>query len=528
MARRRFRVDHIIEILRRLQLGESCRSIERAKLAGRHKACQIHRIAKTKDWLDCGEFTPPEDELMEAFGIPAKPPPEHTSKVEDYREFVEGCLEQGIRTRTIYEALKRENPPFAGSYSSVWRFVQKIQSKKQVFIPLKFEPGECVQVDFGTGPILLNPVTKKHQRSHIFVMTQCFSRHMYVEIVWDQQVKTWLRCHENAFRFFGGVPKKVTIDNLKSAITKACRYDPAVQKSYEEFARHYGFIISPCDVRKPRHKGRVESGVKYVKGSFVPLRDFRDSIAEANRQVKHWVMEVGNRIHGTTRQMPLKMFVEVDRKALLPLPDEPYDNGVWSKVKVHRDCHVTFEKSYYSAPYAYVGETLWLKATTKCVELRREVGGRLETVALHIRAEVAGQWQTNEIHLPGEKLAYLKKTPQYCREEAEKVGPNCLEFVNALFDKGPVDYLRAAQGVLRLGDKFGAARLESACCRALFYDNITHSTIERILKSGLDQMDPVETVRVEKPAVMTGKFVRNISRLLNPEKYRERSERSML
>ncbi len=517
-------MDQISDILRRLQLGQSCRSIAKSGLCARTKAARIRQIALNKGWLDSGVFIPDDGEMMEAFGIPGKLPFEHTSKVERYSEIVEEWFNQGIRTKTIFDALKRQNPPFEGSYSSLYRFILKLRgNSKEAFIPVFFEPGECAQVDFGSGPILLNPATGKLQRTHIFVMTLCFSRHMYVELVWDQKVKTWLRCHSNAFLWFGGVPRKITIDNLKAAVTKACRYDPAVQRSYEDFAGAYGFIISPCVPRMPRHKGRVEAGVKYVKRSFIPLRDFRDSIVEANRQARQWVMEVGSRIHGTTRQMPLRMFAEMDKPALLSIPDTPYEEAVWANVKVHRDCHVTHEKSYYSAPCAYVGETLWLKATDNLVEIFRETGGKLAPVALHPIARTPGQWRTNNAHLPGEKLAYLMETPQFCREKASSVGVSCEEFITLLLGKGPVDYLRAARGVLKLGKKFGNTRLESACRRALIYDNITYKAVKKILQDGRDQ-EIIEAVSsLNGIFIPGGRFTRNISQLLCPEKYVERS-----
>lgn len=136
-------------------------------------------------------------------------------------------------------------------------------------------------------------------------MTLCFSRHTYAEIVFDQKTATWLACHRRACEFFGGVPRKMIIDNAKCAITRACYHDPEVQRSYGEMAEGYGFVISPCPPRDPQKKGRVESGVKYVKNSFVPLRTFR-SLDDANAQLRQWIMETaGNRIHGTTRQKPL-------------------------------------------------------------------------------------------------------------------------------------------------------------------------------------------------------------------------------
>jgi len=273
--------------------------------------------------LDKGVFIPDGDEVARSFLKPENLVPEHISKVEPYNEQVVEWVKQGAQATNIFNTLKRQNPPFEGSYGSVLRFVQNIKdSIKEAFIVLDFEPGEATQVDFGSGPILYNPATGKLQKTWFFVMILCSSRHMYVEFVWDQKVKTWLRCHKNAFAWFGGIPARIILDNFKAAILKACRYDPVVQRSYEDFAREYGFIISPCVPRKTNHKGKVESGVKYVKRSFLPLRDFRNSIVQVNKEVRELVMVGGNRIHRTTKQMPLRVFVELEKSALQPIPQE--------------------------------------------------------------------------------------------------------------------------------------------------------------------------------------------------------------
>ena len=142
-------------------------------------------------------------------------------------------------------------------------------------------------------------------------MVLSWSRHMYAEIVLRQDIETWLGCHRRAFEWFNGVPGKVIIDNAKCAITKACYHDPVVQRAYAECAQGYGFIISACPPYDPQKKGRVESGVKYVKNRFVPLREFRD-LVDANKQLKNWVLEeAGNRVHGSTREKPLVLF-EID------------------------------------------------------------------------------------------------------------------------------------------------------------------------------------------------------------------------
>lgn len=189
-------------------------------------------------------------------------------------------------------------------------------------------------------------------------MTLSWSRHQYVEFVFDQQLQTWLRLHRNALAFFGGVPERVVIDNLKAAIVRACWHEPEAQQAYRECAEHYGFLIAACGPRMPRHKGKVEQGgVHYVKRNFLGGRE-RTTISQANRDVLRWVRTTaGLRVHGTTRERPLDRF-DLERAALRPLPATPYDLAIWKQVRLHRDCHVVFENAYYSAPFRLVGQAL--------------------------------------------------------------------------------------------------------------------------------------------------------------------------
>ena len=183
---------------------------------------------------------------------------------------------------------------------------------------LDFAAGEAAQVDFGAGPLLPCSYTGELKKTWFFVMTLCHSRHQYAEVVHHQTVETWLLCHRRAFEWFGGVVARVIIDNPKCAITRACVRDPQVQRAYAEA---YGFKIDPCPPRDPAKKGRVEAGVKYIKRSFLPLREFRDR-SDANDQLRTWILETaGNRVHGRTRHRPLAQFDAVEKPHLKPLPE---------------------------------------------------------------------------------------------------------------------------------------------------------------------------------------------------------------
>lgn len=480
MANRRFAVHEIRNIISRMRLGETNRQVSQVGLMGRNKAAALRRTAVEQGWLDPGSPMPSNEAIAQIVGRRVVQKQEST--VEPYAEQVLAWAKSGVTGVAIHQTLAR-NFGFSGAYNSVKRFLQRHRETEPATIILDFKPGEAAQVDFGAGPLVVDLQTGEELKTWFFVMTLAFSRHQYVEFVLDQRVETWLGCHRRAFESFGGVPRKVILDNPKCAITRACYYDPEVQRGYAESAEGYGFLISPCPVRDPAKKGIVESGVKYVKKNFLPLREFRD-LADLNRQAGEWVMgTAGNRIHGTTRERPLTRFAQVEKDFLRRLPDVAPEPAAWAKVKLHGDCHVQFEKRRYSAPFTLVHQTLCLRATEKSIQIYH--GQTL--VAVHPRLRNPGQRSTVQDHQPPEARAYLMADPQWCLEKAEKIGTCCRELVEALFEHKVLDKLRAAQGVIRLVGKFGNNRLEAACARALAHGTPTYGSVKKILEKGLDQ-----------------------------------------
>lgn len=489
MSNRRFEMYQYRQVIHRMKMGETDRAIARSKLMGRVKCAQVRAVAEQNGWLT--NVPLPDDQTLTQLFVKEAPNITHDSYCIPHEEQIKKWFEQGIQGTTIHRALV-DQFGFDGSYSSVRRHLQKLEKQNpDVTCMLDFAPAQAAQVDFGKGPTIVDAFTGREMKTWIFVMTLCFSRHMYAEIVTDQKVLTWLGCHRRAFEFFNGVPYTVIIDNAKCAITRACYRDPEVQRSYGELTEGYGFLISPCPPRDPKKKGRVESGVKYVKKNFVPLRQFR-SLTDANLQLKQWLLETaGNRIHGTTRQKPLTLFAETEKLLLQALPDVCPQPAQWVRVKLHGNCHVQFEKSYYSAPFRLVRQELWLKATDSAVKLYHN----LDLVAIHPRLKRPGLKSTVDEHMPPEALAYKMQDPQWCLKQAKDIGAHVHQFVQQLFDDRVLDNLRAAQGVIRLGKKYGAARLEAACKRAIFYDNPRYRTVKSILAKGLDQ-HPVEDDKV--------------------------------
>jgi hypothetical protein len=283
-------------------------------------------------------------------------------------------------------------------------------------------------------------------------------------------------------------------DNLKAAVIKALVHDPILGEAYRRMAQHYGFMISPTRPRTPRHKGKVENGVHYVRRNFMAGREFLD-IHTANQHLRTWVMErAGTREHGTTHQAPLYLFNEHEKAALLPLPEEPFTLREVRVVTVHPDCHVRIDKSYYSVPYVHVGQKLDAYISERIVEIYQGI----KLVATHERSLQPGEWHTRLEHYPKHKAAYLERTPTYCRQVAARLGEATSQVVEALLGDRPLYRLRSVQAILRLEETVGAERLEAACARALHFGDPSYRRIKAVLNAALDR-EPLPEKAADAP-----------------------------
>lgn len=489
MTGRRTSVTDVREVVRRLIHGQSARHIAQDLGMSRNTVADYRKWAEESDLLSSP--LPGVAELARRLaqrGRDRKAPQEQ-SKVQPFENRVGELLREGVEAKAIWQILREEG--FEGSYSSVKRFVRKQAASRPLrgVVRLEVAPGEEAQVDFGYAGRLLDPVTGRERRTWVFVMVLSHSRHMYAELVFDQSVATWTRLHTAAFEFFGGTPRRIVLDNLKAAIVRASFDDPEIQRSYRELCEHYEVLASPCRPRTPEHKGKVEKGgVHYVKRNALAGRSFAD-IHAANRHLRTWCLETaGRRRHGTTHQIPLEVFEAVEKAALKPLPATRWEFCEWKACKLHPDCHVIFAKAYYSAPHRLIGRKLMLRATAQLIQVFHEH----ELVAVHSRATHAGQRVTLREHLPPDKIAYLMKTPCWCRTQARAIGPSTESFVEQLLGDKPLDRLRGAQSVVGLAKRYGPDRLEAACARALRFGEIRSRTIKSILSRGLDRELPFE------------------------------------
>jgi transposase len=495
------------ELVRRLQAGETNRAIARGLGVARKTVARYREWAQAEGWLE-GALPSPQA-LAEWRRAAAKPLnlPRTPFKAAPYRERIEAWRRDGVEIRAIFQHLEREHG-YTGSYAALHRYVRHLEATvPTAFVRLEVAPGEEAQVDFGSAGRRRDPVTGEWKKAWAFVMTLSYSRHQYAVLVFDQSVRTWLRCHREAFECFGGVPRRLVIDNLKAAIVKAVWHDPVVQRSYREFAEHYGFLIAPCRPRVAWHKGKVESGVHYVARNFLAGREPGD-LDDDNVALREWTMTVaGVRRHGTTKEAPLARFREVERAALLALPESPYDLGVWKQAKLHPDCHVVVDGAYYSAPHRLIGKLLWVRSNGQDVVIFHD----WERVASH-RWGPPGTRRTEAAHYPPDKVAFLMATPSWCRARATAIGPSATAAVERLLAERPLDRLRTAQAVLRLAEKYGPARLEAACHRALHFDEVGYCTLKRILEKGLERQ-PLPELVPTRAALPRYRFARSGSEI---------------
>jgi transposase len=493
-------------ILHHIQQGVSDRRTAEELGVNRRTVRQYRRWAEEQGLL-AGPLPPPEQlQARIKQTLPAALPPQNRSSVAQYQEQIVKLHQQGVEIAAIWARLQEQG--YTGGYHPVYRLVRKLAPKQpEVFVRVERKPGEEAQVDFGYVGYLLDPTSGRRRKAWAFVMTLSWSRHMYVEFVFDQTVATWLRLHRNALAFFNGVPQRIVIDNLKAGIVEACFDDPQVQHAYGECAEHYGFRVAPCRPATPEHKGKVESGVHYVQRNFMAGRQLSD-LAQANRDVRHWCLTTaGQRLHGTTKERPLDRYQETEAVALRPLPATPYDLVIWKEVKLHRDCHINFDNAYYSAPFRLVGQRLRVQGGSQVVRIYTQ---DYELVATHDRAGQAGERITHPDHLPPEKLDGLYGDRASCLAVAQDIGPAAAEVVAALLADPIVDRLGTVRRLLKLRQRFADQRLEAACHRALRFGDPSYMTVKRILENGQEQQPLQQPLAAPAPAQA---FIRNATEL---------------
>jgi transposase len=423
--------------------------------------------------------------------LPNKPAPQQASSVEMWCDDIVEMAQRGAKPKAIYDALRLKHPDFQGSLYAIKRFYRRWRKARgpdpaEVAIPVETASGEVAQVDFGYVGYLYDPRQGRMRRAWFFVMVLAHSRHIFAKIVFDQKTETWLQLHVEAFAEFGGVPAVIVPDNLKAAVIRSAfgihRDKVALNRSYRELARHYGFVVDPTPPRDPRKKGKSESAVKYVKSNFLTPRAFED-IDQAQAELKQWRFEIaGQRVHGTTGRKPLEVFEEEERSALRPLPMRPFVPVVWKKAKVHPNCHIVFQRREYSVHWTHVGKVVWLRATPESVAIYVDD----QRVRTHDRRDPGGR-STVEADLPEHRRDLRHRSRGYWMRRARLIDETVEAYIVEVFAADEVlSQLRTVQAMVTHLEKFPRDRAIAACERARFYGNHSYRDLKNILRKGLD------------------------------------------
>ena len=369
------------------------------------------------------------------------------------------------------------------SETSLRRYIKKHFPKQPAStVPLPSLAGHQAQVDFASVGKMVEASSGKKKTAYAFIMTLSYSRYRYVRFVFKQDSTTWIDCHIRAFQFFGGVPATILLDNLKAGVIFSHIYDPLLNRSYGELAHHYGFVIDPCKVRLPRHKGKVERSVQLVHQQVLAGREFKD-IEEANTHALKWCREtVSQVVCRSTGQTPWDRFSTCEKNHLKPLPQESFEQATWKEVKVHKDHHVVFEGSYYSVPTCYIGQQVWVRGGRGLVSIYHQE----KRIKTHPRATQKGTWASDMKDYPESTRSYLEKDKEWCLRKAQTCGHSVHQLIQVLLDPPTGVGQRKAQAILRLGEIYGDGTLDKACKRALLYDNTEYKSLKTMLQKGFD------------------------------------------
>ena len=386
------------------------------------------------------------------------------SECEPFQSLILEKLQQELSAQRIYQDLTIEHS-FTGSYDSVKRFVRQLgHSRPLPMRRMECAAGEEAQVDFGSGAPVVG-ADGKRRKTHVFRIVLSHSRKAYSEATFRQTTEDFIGCLENAFAHFGGLPKVLVIDNLRAAVQHPDWFDPELVPKLRSFCQHYGVVVLPTKPYMPRHKGKVEAGVKYVKNNALKARTF-GSLREQNEHLARWEATVADtRIHGTTRQHVGKVFREAEQPALQPLPLERFAMFQEAPRKVSRDGHIEVAKSYYSAPPEYLGRTVWARWDKHLVRIFNQ---RFEQIDLHRRVE-PGRFSTHAYHLAPEKINSLERGAGYLLTKVRSIGPDAHQWAEAMLNARGIEGTRVLQGLISLAGRHSTDELENACKTALSY-----------------------------------------------------------
>ncbi len=474
------------------QIARSC-GIARSTVADYLRRAEAAGVSwPLPEWLDEATlehrlFPPPPS-------IPAEQRP-----VPLWAEIHRELKRKGVTLFLLWQEYK-EVYPEGYQYSRFCYLYRDWQGKLDIVMRQEHRAGEKLFVDYaGQSVPVIDRTTGEERQAQVFVAVLGASNYTYAEATWTQGLADWIGAHIRTFSYLDGCPEILVPDNLRSGVNKAHRYDPDLNKTYQDLGVHYGVAIVPARVRRPRDKAKAESGVLLAERWILArLRNHTFfSLAELNAQIRTLLEDLNHRPFKKLPGSRHSHFLEVDRPALRPLPAEPYVYAEWLKVRVAPNIHVEVDRHYYSVPYTLVKRQLDARLTAATVELFHK-GTR---VASHRRSHQRGSYTTVREHMPKSHQQYLDWTPERLIRWAEKTGLATAAIIEQILASRPFPQqgYNACYGVMRLGKSYGDERLEAACARALALGTASYKSIESILKKGLDRRPLPEPAPAKEP-----------------------------
>lgn len=357
--------------------------------------------------------------------------------------------------------------------------------------------GDKLFVDYsGKRPSIVDRATGEVIPVELFVAVLGGSNYTYAEATLTQRGPDWIASHVRALEYMGGVPKALVCDQLKSGVTRACRYEPEVQRTYEDLATHYGTTVLPARPYKPRDKAKVEGTVLIVQRWILARirNEVFHSLSALNTRIRELLVDLNARVMRRYGKSRRELFESTERAALGALPSSRFEHAEWKKATVNIDYHVLFDTHSYSVPYAHVHEEVWVRATSTTVEVLL----RNRRIALHPRSRARGGFTTLAAHMPSSHRAQAEWTPSRVLAWAEEMGPAVHAYCAAVLEqrRHPEQGFKSCLGLLRLGKRYGRERLDAACARAHRAGSRTYRSVASILDKGLDRL-PEQTDRAD-------------------------------
>jgi transposase len=480
----------VVEILRRWQAGDSARVIARGMGLARDTVRKYLREAERLGITTRGP-APTNEQIVTLSRLSQTAPPARTApraiQLEPHQQQIARWLQDDdLQLTRVAELLGQQGVPVA--YTTLRRYVRVHglgAGTRDTVRMADTAPGEVGEFDFGTLGRLTDDTTGKRHLVWALNIVLVYSRHQFVWPLIRQTLEEVIAGLEAAWRFFGGIPRRLVLDNFPAAVAGADAFNPVVTRGFLEYSQARGFLVDPTRPRRPKDKPHTERNVAYVRERLWKGGTFSD-LADVRQQAEQWCRDVaGTRLHGTTRKLPLVVFQDQERPHLLPFDGVPYDVPVWGEVKVHPDHHVAFRYALYSVPYdrAPIGTKLEIRADRDLVRIYR----RGELVKTHPR-KAKGERATDQGDYPPERTVYTLRSADYVVRRGAELGAFVGLFAERLLSgQFPWSKLRQGQKLLRLADRYTATRLDAACERALTVDLIDVTRVERMLKQAIEQ-----------------------------------------